>query len=90
MRNIQILGQTLSIDKLSYTDKKTNTEVYLGDIAASYEIIKKRSNQKNFLLEFDKVWIHGFLHLLGYDHFTNKDFSKMNKLEKKILKVISQ
>ena len=86
-----------STDVLSFPYSSSNNlklikkkKVYLGDIAASYEIIKKRSNQKNFLLEFDKVWIHGFLHLLGYDHFTNKDFSKMNKLEKKILKVISQ
>ena len=48
-------------------------KIYIGDIATSYEVINSRSN-KNFLKEFDKVWIHGLLHLLGYDHIHNKDY----------------
>ena len=40
--------------------------IYLGDIAISYEIINKRSKNSNFLVEFDKMWIHGYLHLLGH------------------------
>ena len=38
--------------------------------------------------EFDKVWVHGFLHLIGYDHVKNKDYIKMNKVEKRILNLI--
>ena len=60
-------------------------EIYIGDIAISYEIINSRSKKTKFTNEFDKVWIHGLLHLIGYDHIKNKDFFKMNKLEKKIL-----
>ena len=37
--------------------------IYIGDIATCYEIIDIRSDESNFLLEFDKVWIHGLLHL---------------------------
>ena len=66
--------------------KKKN--IYIGDIAACYEIINKRSNKENFLLEFDKVWIHGLLHLIGYNHIKNKDYFKMNKIEKRILNSI--
>ena len=58
---------------------------YIGDIATSYEIINSRSKKNNFLLEFDKAWIHGLLHLMGYNHVKNKDYFKMNKIEKKIL-----
>ena len=58
---------------------------YLGDIATSYEIINSRSKKNNFLNEFDKVWVHGLLHLLGYDHVFNQDYFKMNKIEKRIL-----
>jgi len=58
---------------------------YIGDLAISYEIIESRSKNTNFFLEFDKVWIHGFLHLLGYNHIKNKDYSAMNKAEKRIL-----
>ena len=38
----------------------------------------------------DKVWVHGFLHLLGYDHIKNKDYYKMKKVEKKILEMLSE
>ena len=61
---------------------------YIGDIATSYEIINSRSQKNNFLLEFDKVWVHGLLHLVGYDHIRNQDYYKMNKIEKRILNSI--
>jgi len=61
---------------------------YIGDIAASYEIINFRSKKNNFFLEFDKIWIHGLLHLIGYNHTKNKDYFKMNRIEKRILNSI--
>ena len=61
---------------------------YIGDIVTSYEIIHYRSKKNNFLSEFDKVWIHGLLHLVGYDHIRNQDYYKMNKIEKRILNSI--
>ena len=64
---------------------KNIKNIYLGDIAISYEIVKKRSKKSNFILEFDKLWIHGYLHLLGHDHKKNQDFYKMKKLEDLIL-----
>ena len=64
-------------------------KIYIGDVATSYEIINSRSKKKNFLLEFDKAWVHGFLHLIGYNHIKNKDYSKMNKIEKRILNSIN-
>ena len=60
---------------------KIKKNIYLGDIAISYEIVNKRSKDSNFFLEFDKMWIHGYLHLLGYDHKGKKDFNKMKKIE---------
>ena len=62
-------------------------KIYIGDLAASYEIINSRSKKK-FLAEFDKVWVHGLLHLIGYDHIRNKDYSKMSKIEKRIINSI--
>jgi len=61
-------------------------KVYLGDIAISYEIINKRSKKTNFLVEFDKIWIHGYLHLNGYEHKKNRDYYKMKKKEDLIIK----
>ena len=74
-------------DVLSFPIKiKNKNRLYVGDIAISYEIIKDRSKDTNFFLEFDKTWIHGYLHLIGYDHEKNNDFQKMLRREKLILK----
>ena len=59
---------------------------YLGDIALSYEIINKRSKKTNFNFELDRMWVHGYLHLVGYNHKKNVDFKKMVTAETKILK----
>ena len=74
-----------SSNNLKFTKQK---KFYMGDIAASYEIINSRSKKNNFLVEFDKVWVHGLLHLIGYDHIRNKDYNKMSKIEKRIINLI--
>ncbi len=89
-RNKNKPTDVLSFPYFSYKNLKKikDKNLYIGDIAVSYEIIKFRSKKNNFSLEFDKVWVHGFLHLLGYDHIKNKDYSKMIKIEKKITNLI--
>ena len=73
-------------DVLSFPIKNLiKNKNYIGDIAISYEIINKRSKKSNFLAEFDKTWVHGYLHLVGYDHKSFKDFKQMNKKEILIL-----
>ena len=73
-------------DVLSFPfNKDLKNENYIGDIAISFEIVNRRSKKTSFCFEFDKMWIHGFLHLLGFDHKKDKDYSIMNKLEKKFL-----
>ena len=68
--------------------KKINSTIYLGDIAINYEIINRRSKISNFDLEFDKMLVHGYLHLLGYNHKKNIDYKVMKKIEDKILKIL--
>ncbi len=85
--NLKFRKKNKPTDVLSFPIKiKVKKTLYLGDIAISYEIIKKRSKKTNFFLEFDKMWIHGYLHLIGYDHKKLNDFKKMFKKEKLILK----
>ena len=71
-----------SLKNLKLAKKK---KLYIGDIATSYEIINHRSKKNNFFLEFDKVWIHGLLHLVGYNHVKDRDYFKMNKMEERII-----
>jgi len=88
-RNCNKVTDVLSFPSFSLKNLKLlkDKKIYIGDIAVSYEIINSRS-KKNFLLEFDKAWIHGLLHLVGFDHVKNKDYFKMNRFEKRILKSI--
>ena len=73
-------------DVLSFPlNHKTKKNIYIGDIAIGFEIINKRSKVSDFSYEFDKMWIHGYLHLIGYDHKKNKEYAKMSKKEKLII-----
>ena len=85
--NHQFRKKNKTTDVLSFPTKiKIKKKIYVGDIAICFEIIKERSKKTNFFMEFDKLWIHGYLHLIGYDHKKYKDFKKMFKKEKLILK----
>ena len=76
-------------DVLSFPTRNIiNKNLYIGDIAISFEIINKRSKASNFLLELDKIWIHGYFHLNGYDHKKLDDFKKMTKKENLVLKYL--
>ena len=65
-------------------NKKESKDVYLGDIILNFYKINKKNSKK----DFNRLWVHGFLHLLGYKHYKNKDFYKMSKLENQILNKI--
>ena len=65
---------------------KLKDKLYLGDIIISYNFMNIPKNQNNNLFK-DKViktFIHGFLHLLSFDHIKLKDYKKMLKEEQKI------
>ena len=67
---------------------KTEKEVYLGDIIINLGKINKKK-PKNFQIEFDRLWIHGLVHLFGHDHKKDKDFKKMKKIEKKYFNLVN-
>ena len=76
-------------DVLSFPIKSHLNKNYKGDIAICYEIINLRSKKTNFNIEFDKMWIHGLLHLLGYNHVKLKDYKQMLRQEQNILKRVN-
>tara|TARA_B100000073_G_scaffold307467_1_gene277815 strand:- start:264 stop:716 length:453 start_codon:yes stop_codon:yes gene_type:complete len=87
--NLKFRNKNKITDVLSFPLKaKSKNKLYVGDIAISFEIINKRSKSSFFDLEFDKMWIHGYLHLIGYDHKNLNDYKKMLKKEITILNYI--
>jgi len=71
-------------------DKKIKREkdIYLGDIIVNLGKIKNKNNKNKFKLELNKLWIHGLLHLLGYDHKSDEGYLQMHKLENKFSHLI--
>ena len=75
-----------STDILSFPINKKiiiSKNTYLGDIIISYNCLDKPKSQdsRSFKEKVIKIFIHGFLHLLGFNHIKNKDYSKMLREE---------
>ncbi len=72
------------------TKIKKKKQSYIGDIIISYNFMDKPKNQSLVLFKEKviKTFIHGFLHLLGFDHIKLKDYNKMLKEEQKIYQSI--
>ena len=60
----------------------------LGDIVIAYQTMAReaRDEGKPFAHHLAHLAVHGYLHLLGYDHDNDRDAHKMERLEAKILK----
>ena len=93
--NKKFRNKNKSTDVLSFpSEKKLNIKKtpYIGDIIVSYDFMNKPKdlNSKEFKNKVTKIFIHGFLHLLGYDHSKLKDFKKMLIEEEKIYKTVEK
>jgi len=69
---------------------KISKKTYIGDIIISYNFMNKPKSQniKNFKKKVIKTFIHGYLHLLGFDHIKDKDYKRMLSEEEKIYKSV--
>jgi len=91
--NKNFRNKNKSTDILSFPfDKKKliSNKSYLGDIIISYEFINtsKSHSLEVFKRKLTKTFIHGFLHLLGYDHIRNNDYKEMLKEEELLLESV--
>ena len=60
---------------------------HLGDIVIAFETVAReaKSEGKPFRHHLAHLALHGYLHLLGYDHETARDAHKMERLERRVL-----
>jgi probable rRNA maturation factor len=61
---------------------------YIGDIVIAYETTAREAaaEGKPFSHHLAHLAVHGFLHLLGYDHENDRDAEAMERLERRILR----
>ncbi|MEK7868147.1 MAG: rRNA maturation RNase YbeY, partial [Candidatus Omnitrophota bacterium] len=62
----------------------------LGDVVISVETAKReaKKRKKDFQEEFDLYFVHGILHLLGYDDEKPRARKKMKEKEREIIKLL--
>ena len=90
-KNFRNKNKSTDILSFPFSEKiKILNESYLGDIVISYNFIDKPKSQdlKFFKKKLIKIFIHGFLHLVGFNHIKDKDYKKMLKEEDQIYKSV--
>ena len=70
-------------EKIFFSKNSKIKNLYLGDLAFSYDYIKKQKT--DFLEYINKIFIHGCFHLIGYEHNNLKNYKSMSLVEKKLL-----
>ncbi len=79
-------------DVLSFPElvniKSQSTEEYLGEIIIAYPYARKQAAQRGNTItaEISTLLVHGFVHLIGFDHTTKREEERMVRLERKVLK----
>lgn len=78
----------LNLKEADFKLHKLTKNIYLGDIAISYESVLKEITEqgKTFKDHFSHLIVHSLLHLLGFDHITEEEAIRMEMLEIEILK----
>jgi probable rRNA maturation factor len=81
-------GVNAPTNVLSFPAPGGGDRPFIGDIVLAYETIaaEARAERKPFAHHFAHLAVHGFLHLLGYDHIRKKDAEIMEDAERGILR----
>jgi len=89
-RNIDKSTDVLSFpmfEKEEIQKEKTGIPDVLGDIIICIPIIEKQAKEYEHSIERELAYmvVHGFYHLMGYDHIEEQDKKEMRKKEENIL-----
>ena len=81
------------LEKMLEAEKTDQVEEdVLGDIIISIEKVKEQAEEygHSFERELAYMIVHGFYHIMGYDHIEEKDKVVMRPKEEKILEILKQ
>jgi probable rRNA maturation factor len=82
------IDQPTNVLSFPASGNKTSEDArLLGDIVIAYETLERECDDENriFLHHLTHLAVHGFLHLIGYDHQTDSQAEEMEGLESKIM-----
>lgn len=80
------------LDEIVEKQKKNVVVEPIGDIIISIERVKEQAKEygHSFERELAYMIVHGFYHVMGYDHIEEKDKQEMRPKEEKILAIVKQ
>ncbi len=88
--NVDYRNKTYTPDVLSFENKEQldKTSIDLGDVVINGDLLDDKAKENNTSpeYEFQFLFIHSILHLMGYTHDKDKDWKIMTKREQEILK----
>ncbi len=86
--NRNFRGKDETTDILTFYYETGNKSGLMGDITVSLQTARRQAKELGHGIEAELriLLVHGFYHLLGFDHVKNKDYLAMNKKESSALK----
>lgn len=83
--NKKYRGKDRATNVLSFPLAEQN---FLGEIILCLPVIRNEAKKQNQPLKkyFQYIFVHGLLHLVGFDHQTNRQANDMEKEEQRLLK----
>jgi probable rRNA maturation factor len=81
------IDKATNVLSFCYPDSPAGGPKHIGDIAISFETAAAEASAegKSFAHHIKHLAVHGFLHILGYDHESDRDADAMERLERSIL-----
>ena len=87
-RGVDAPTDVLSFEN-DYLDPESGVH-YLGDIVISIEKAQEQAANNGHLLqqEVEMLFVHGVLHLCGYDHAEEDEYAEMSRIQDEILQTV--
>ena len=86
--NKKYLGRDEATDVISFSAEILQIS-FLGDIIIDIEQAEKQKDIESLNTELQRLFLHGLLHLLGYDHLSAVQEKVMNLKEREYWKLIT-
>lgn len=87
--NKKFRGKDSETDVISFASDLAFLPIY-GDIVIDLSVAEKQRGKRSLNYEVAILFIHGMLHLLGYDHLSAKDKLLMENKEKKYINLLEK
>lgn len=80
------------LEKIIHQKKKNILPEVIGDIVISIQRVEEQAKEygHSFERELSYMLVHGFYHIMGYDHIEEKDKVIMRPKEEKVLAILKQ